>query len=152
MPAGSLENDFEPFAAHSRRRNVVPPSEGIKRDEHFDLVFIGSFLEKVLHSSKISGALFTHIRDEENVACGLYLRRIHCPDNLQQYGQRARVVTNSGRVEPGSFAPNFDVCSFGKYSVEMSGDSSQRAGADPSAKADDIAFGIDFDIAHPALA
>jgi len=71
---------------------------------------------------------------------------------LQQYGQRARVVTNSGCVELGTFAPNFDVCSFGKYGVEMSGDSNQRAGADPFAKSDDISFGFDFDIAHFALA
>src|SRR5437867_3798031 len=59
----------------------------------------------------------------ESFARCLYLCCIHCAKEFQQHSQRARIITHSGRVELGAFAPHSHVCSFGKYGIEMSRDS-----------------------------
>src|SRR5262249_29575969 len=142
---------FESFAAHTGNGDVVTPAERIEGNEHFDFVFVGTFLKKVLHTAKITRAFFTDVPDKKNIACGLDLCRIKGPDNLQEDRQCTRIIADARSKELRTFTTNFHVRTFRKDGIEVRSDRDQGTITCSSSDADDIAFHIDVDVRQPTL-
>ena len=65
---------------------------------------------------------FADISAEENVACCLNVRAVHCADDREQHGKGSGIVSNTGRIQLRSLAPDLHIGSFRKNRVEVRGD------------------------------
>ena len=126
VAAGSLEGDAIALRADAADGDVVHV-RAVHRDEGADAVLVRALLEQVPHAAQIARPFLADIGDEQQIGAGAHAGGIHRAQPGEQHGERARVVADTGRVEPRSLAPDREVGAGGKHRVEMGSDADQWA-------------------------
>ena len=127
MTSRPLESHFKPLAADPADRDVVSRTVWIKRNEHLDPSLYCPFWNRYFMPRRSPRTFFSDVADEQNVARGLDLYRVHRTNDRQQNCKSARVVANARRIKFRAFTPDFDVGAFRKNRIQMRGDGDQAA-------------------------
>jgi len=109
------------------------------------------FVEEVADAAEVAEPFLADVADEEDVAAGLDLARVHRIYQRQQGGEPGAVVADARGHQLRALAADGDVRPFGKDGVEVRRDDHDRPGLGPLAQREHVAFLVDLRV-EPALA
>ena len=126
VAAGPREGDAIALAADAAARDYVRFA-AVDRQDLADAILVAPPVQQELDPAQIPFAFLADVADEEHVARGLDLRRVHGANERQQQREAPRVVAHAWRHQTGACPPHGHVGAGGKHGVEMCVDHQQAA-------------------------